>query len=153
MKTVKLTSAFATLSLVLFMSFASIANSGNLKSGDLTRTGKKSLDIPNTSAIDFSYLRFDVNKFINENNETDLIHSSLDYLRFDVNNFASKSETIEMELPAANEFEYLHFNVDNFIESNPSDMIDLPVNEFDYLRFDVNNYSTPGVIDELPVTE
>jgi hypothetical protein len=119
----------------------------------LTRTGKKSLDIPNTSANDFSYLRFDVNKFINENNETDLIHSSLDYLRFDVNNFASKSETVEMELPAANEFEHLRFNVDSFIESNSKDLTDLPVNEFDYLRFDVNNYTTPGVIDELPVTE
>jgi hypothetical protein len=153
MKTVKLTSAITTLSLVLFMSFASIANSSNLKFGDFSRTGKKSLEITNTSANDFSYLRFDVNKFINENNETDLIHSSLDYLRFDVNDFVSKSETIEMELPAANEFEYLRFNVTNFTESNSNDMIDLPVNEFDYLRFDVNNYSTPGVIDELPVTE
>lgn len=153
MKTVKLTSAIATLSLVLFMSLASIANSSNLKSADLTRTGKKILDITNTSANDFSYLRFDVNKFINENNETDLIHNSMDYLRFDVYNFAGKSETVEMELPAANELDYLHFNVNNFIESNPNDLIDLPVNEFDYLRFDVNNYSAPGVIDELPVTE
>jgi hypothetical protein len=153
MKTVKLTSALVTLTLMLFMSFASIANSGNLKSGDLARTGKKSLDITNTSANDFSYLRFDVNKFINENNETDLIHSSLDYLRFDVNDFVSKNETVDMELPAANDCEYLRFNVSNFTESNPNETIDLPVNEFDYLHFDVNNYSIPGVIDELPVTE
>jgi lipopolysaccharide export LptBFGC system permease protein LptF len=155
MKTVKLTSAIATFSLVLFMSLASIANSGNLMSGDMTRSGKKNLDITNTSDKDFSYLRFDVNKFIKENDETDLIHNSLDYLRFDVNDFASKSETIEMELPAANDFEYLRFNVTNFTESNPNDIIDLPVNEFDYLRFDVSNYTAHGesVNDELPVTE
>jgi len=137
------------------MSLASIANSDNLKTGDLTRSGKKSLDITNTSNNDFSYLRFDVNKFINENNETDLIHSALDYLRFDVNDFVNKSETVDMELPAAIEFEYLRFNATNFTENNPNEMIDLPLNEFDYLRFDVNNYTTPGtsVIDELPVTE
>ena len=150
MKTVKLTSAFATLSLVLFMSFASIANSD-----DLTRTGKKSLDIPNTSANDFSYLRFDVNKFINENNETDLIHSSLDYLRFDVNNFVNENKTMEMELPAANEFDYLRFDVNNFVDSNPIEMSELPANEYDYLRFDVNNFvsQSESAIDELPVTE
>jgi len=153
MKTVKLTSAIAILSLVWFMSLTSVANKGILNSGDLAKLGKKSLDITNTSDNDFSYLRFDVNKFINENNETDLIHSSLDYLRFDVNNFVIKSETKEMELPAANEFEYLRFNVSNFTENNTNDIIDLPVNDFDYLRFDVNNYSTPGVIDELPLTE
>ena len=155
MKTVKLTSALATLSLVLFMSLASIANSGNLKSGDLTRSGKKSLVVMNTSDNDFSYLRFDVNKYINENDETDLIHNSLDYLRFDVNNFVSNSETGEIELPAANDFEYLRFNVNNFYESNPDNMIEMPVNEFDHLRFDVNYYTAMGVstIDELPETE
>lgn len=155
MKTLKLTLALATLSFVLLMTSASIANTGNVNSGDLIRTGNKSLVVANTSENDFSYLRFDVNKYISENDETDLIHNSLDYLRFDVNYFVNKNEIEEIELPAANDFEYLHFNVNNFIESSTENMVELPVNEFDYLRFDVNKYTASGVstIDELPVTE
>lgn len=126
MKTVKLTSAIATLSLVLFISFASIADSS-----DLTMSVKKSFDITNTSDQNFSYLRFNVN----------------DYL--------SKGELTEMELPAANEFEYLRFDVNNFTVSNLINLIDLPVNELEYLRFDLYNYTTPVtcMIDELPITE
>lgn len=126
MKTVKLATTVATLCLVLFISFASIADSS-----DLTLPFKKSLDITNTSDQNFSYLRFNVNDFL------------------------SKSELPEMELPAANEFEYLHFYVNNFTESNPIDAIDLPKNEFEYLRFDVYKYATPGtsMLGELPVTE
>ena len=126
MKTVKLTSAVTTLILVLFMSYASIADSGDLKTSI-----KKNLDITNTSDQNFSYLRFNLN----------------DYL--------SKGELTEMELPSANEFEYLRFNVNNFTESNPIDVIDLPVNEFEYLHFNVYNYTIQGMcmIDELPVTQ
>lgn len=126
MKTVNIATTVATLSLVLFISFASIADSG-----DMTMSVKKSIDITNTSDQNFSYLRFNVNDFL------------------------SKSELAEMELPAANEFEYLRFDVKNFTESNPIDLIDLPVNEFEYLRPDVYNYTTPGtsMIDELPETE
>lgn len=125
MKIVKLKSAVATFSLVLFISFASIADSGDLP----TSIGKNQ-DITNT---------FD---------------QSLSYLRFNVNDFVSKSILAEMGLPAANEFEYLRFDVHNFTESNPIDVIDLPVNEFEYLRFDLYNYTIQGMcmINELPVT-
>jgi hypothetical protein len=126
MKIVKLTSAVATLSIVLFVTVVSIADSG-----DQPKSIKKSQDITNTSDQNFSYLHFNVN----------------DFLR--------KGELAEMELPVANEFEYLRFDVNNFTESNPIDAIDLPVNEFEYLRFDVYNYSIQGMcmIDELPVKE
>jgi len=131
MKTVKITSAIAALSLVFFMSLTSIANSGITYSGDLTKSGDKSLNISVVSEKDYSYLRFDVDNYIN----------------------ANESEAIE--LPVANEFEYLRFDVNNFTESNTDSMSDLPLNEFDYLRFDVNNFAVTGnsVIDVLPVTE
>jgi hypothetical protein len=60
-----------------------------------------------------------------------------------------------MELPNAYEFKYLRFDVNNFTQNYPLDLIDLPLNEFGYLRFDVYNYTTQGtsMIDELPVTE
>jgi hypothetical protein len=126
MKTEKLISAVATLSLVLFISFASIADSGNL-----IGTVKKSLDITNTSDQSFNYLRFHVNDFV------------------------SKSEHEEMELPAATEFQYLRFDVNNFTKSNPIDLIDMPVNDFEYLRLGMYNYTTKdtSMIDELPETE
>lgn len=143
------------LSLMLFMSLASFANSGTSNSGDLTKSGTKSLAISDASDMDYNYLRFDVNKYSSENEEADLINSSLDYLRFDVNNFISENETEVLELPAANEFESLRFDVNNFTEINPDNTIELPVNEFAYLHFDVNNFTTPGIgiIDELPETE
>jgi hypothetical protein len=60
-------------------------------------------------------------------------------------------------LPAANEFEYLRFDVNSFIEGNSESMTELPVNELDCLRFDVNhftaNVNVKGVIDELPLKE
>ena len=126
MTRVKLTSAVATFSLVLFISFASIAGSG-----DLARSIKKGQELTIPSGQNFSYLRFNVNDFL------------------------SKSELAEMGLSAANEFENLRFDMNNFTDSIPFDLIDLPVNEFEYLRFDVYNYTTPGssIIDELPVTE
>jgi hypothetical protein len=155
MNTSKLISAIATLSLVLFMSVASTANSGIFYSGDLTKSGDKSLSISSASEMDYSYLRFDVSKYINKDETAEIKHSSLDYLRFDVNDFINETDDEAMELPLANEFEYLRFYVDNFTESNTDSIIELPVNEFDYLHFYVNNFITAGnnVIDEMPVTE
>ena len=155
MKTSKLTSAIATLSLVLFMSVASIANSITFNSGDLPKSGDKNMPVANTTEKDLSYLRFDVNKYVNENETAEVTYSSLDYLRFDVNEFIDETDAEAMELPMANEFEYLRFDVNNFTESYADSTIELPVNEFDYLRFDANNFSAAGnnAIDELPVTE
>jgi hypothetical protein len=129
MNTSKFTSAITTLSLVLFMSIASIADANTLYSGDLSKSGDKSVSVTTTAEKDLNYLRFDVNKYVNENETAEVAHSSLDYLRFDVNTFINESDAAAMELPVAN--------------------------EFDYLRFDVNNFTTAGnnAIDELPVTE
>jgi len=152
MNTSKLTSAIATLSLVLFMSIASIANSTIFYSGDLAKSGNKSLSATNITEQDFGYLRFDVNKYVNENETVEVKHSLLDYLRFDVADFMNETEASEMP---SDEFDYLRFDVNNFIENNIENTIELPVNEFDYLRFDVNNFtpSASSVIDELPINE
>lgn len=81
----------------------------------------------------FEYLRFDVNKYMNENTDesyTELPDDNMDYLRFDVNYFT---------------------------EQNPVDMNELPVNEFDYLRFNVNDFyktaQSEDEIGELPSEE
>lgn len=155
MKKSILTSAIATLSLVLFMSITSLANCGISNSGDLTKSGTRSLSVSGTSDMDFGHLRFDVNKYVTENNESDLVYNSLNYLRFDVNNFINENSAESMELPLLNEFETLRFDVNNFTESNPVTMTELPANEFDCLHFDINNFSANdnGQIDELPVTE
>jgi hypothetical protein len=131
MKTVKITTAIATFSLVFFMSLTSIANCGTTYSGDLIKSGDKSLNISGASEKDYSYLRFDAGNYIN----------------------ANESEAIE--LPLANEFEYLRFDVNKFTESIPERPTDLPVNEFNYLRFDVNNFTATvnSIIDVLPLTE
>jgi len=155
MKTVKLISAIATLSLVLFMPMASIANSAALNTGDLPKSDSRNLNISTSTEKDFSYLRFDANKYINEKEEADAIDNSLEYLRFDVNDFMSANTSEASELPVADEFEYLRFDVNNFTEINSEASTELPVTEYNYLCFDVNNFfsSNNSVLDELPVTE
>jgi len=152
MNTSKFTSAIATLSLVLFMSIASIANSNIFYSGDLPKSADKTMSVTAASEKDLSYLRFDVNKYVNENETAEVTHSSLDYLRFDVAEYINETEVSEMP---SNEFGYLRFDANNFTESYTDIMTELPVNEFDFLRFDVNNFTTTGnsVIDELPINE
>ncbi|MFZ4549812.1 MAG: hypothetical protein ACOYN4_20355 [Bacteroidales bacterium] len=149
MKTSKFTSALATLSLVIFMSTGSIANSNMISSGDLLKSGNKNLSETNSFEKDFSYLRFDVSKFANENEETVLASTSFDYLRFDVNNFIAETEM--SELPVNNEFEYLRFDANNFTATDS--LIELPVSGFDYLRFDVNNFAGNNSINDLPEAE
>jgi hypothetical protein len=155
MKTAKFTSAIATFSLVLFMSLASIANTGTSSTGDLPRSGEKSLAISVTSEKEYSYLRFDANKYSNENADAVAILSSLEYLRFDANNFILANESELVELPMANDFEYLRFDVNSLAGTNADAILELPVNEYDYLRFNATDFvsSGNGVIDELPVTE
>lgn len=155
MKTAKLTTVLATLSLVLFMSVSSIANSGRSNTGDTPKSCTKSLAFSTASERDFSYLRFDVNKYVNENEEADAIYNSLDYLRFDVNNFLYENESEVIELSVANELDYLRFDVNNFAKGNAGAITELPVNELDYLRFDVAGFISLNnrVIDELPETE
>jgi hypothetical protein len=155
MKTSKLTTAIATVSLVLFMSIATIANSSIFYSGDLSKSGDKSVSVTNTSEKDLSYLRFDVNKYVNETKVAEVTHSSLDYLRFDVYNYIEKKNSESIEMPVTKEFDYMRFDVNNYTNSDTDSIIELPVIEFDYLRFDVNNFTTTGnsVIDKLPINE
>jgi hypothetical protein len=152
MNTSKLISAIATLSLVLFMSIASTANSGIFYSGDLPKSGDKGMSVANTIDKDLSYLRFDVNKYVNETEAAEVTPISLDYLRFDVTDFMNETEVSEMP---SNELNYLRFDVNNFIENYTDNTIELQVNDLNYLRFDVNNYTSAGnsVIDELPINE
>jgi hypothetical protein len=151
MKTSKFTSAIATLSLVIFMSTGSIANSNNKCTGDILKSGVKNILGANSSEKDFSYLRFDVAKYTNENEESVLANTSFDYLRFDVDNFIAETEV--SELPLNNEFEYLRFDANNFTANDS--LIELPDSGFDYLRFDVNNYNNPttNTISDLPEAE
>jgi hypothetical protein len=153
MKTVKLTSVIATLNLVFFMSIASLANTGTSNSGDLTKSDNKNLSNLNSSEKDYSYLRFDVNKYVNENESAEMNTGSFDYLRFNVESFVTENETGTMELPVANEFEYLRFDVNNFTETYAGSTTELPVDEFEYLRFDVNKYTAAGnnTMEELPL--
>jgi len=62
-----------------------------------------------------------------------------DYLKFDVNNYITTNESEITDLPAS-ELEYLRFDVNMYIEQNPVSLEEMPADEFDYLRFDVNKY-------------
>jgi hypothetical protein len=163
MKTSKIITSFATLNLVLFISVSSIAKPFTRCEGDIVKTGvKKQIELAKSSIREngtsvsseneFSNLRFDVNKFINESEVAELTNTITETLRFNVSKFIN-TNTGSSELPVANEFDYLRFDVSNFI--NSSDLSEMPVNEYDYLRFDVNKYSmeTPVFIDQLPVEQ
>jgi hypothetical protein len=152
MKTAKIYTAITILSFVLFFSLGSSANSGISNTGDLPKSGTKNVLVPNTANAELNYLRFDVNKYINESEEDEFINNAVDYLHFDVTNFIDESEAEITELPVSSEFEYLRFDVNNFIPTYSGNLDELPANEFDYLRFDVNNFETPA-IEELPIAE
>ena len=117
------------------------------------------------SAADLSYLKFDVDGYMNENEMVTEAYAwnSFDYLKFDVNNYTAADEAVSyeaIELPA-NDFEYLKFNVNKFIpgdESNPAEITELPVDETSYMKFDVGKFMTDddsnsSEISELSVDE
>ena len=157
MKTLKNITTVATLSLILFLS-SSIANSATLTTGDIVKTSAKKQISAAEAAIskitaavetEFSYLRFDVNKFNIENVSAELPASPVDYLRFDVKSFSTANEIEITELPSNIEFEYLRFDVTDYEVLNSGDINEFPANEFEYLRFDVNNYSDSEYTDIL----
>ena len=124
MKTLKIITTISTLSLILFLSSTSIAKPVTVHTGDIVKTSaKKQISAAETAIskmtaaveTEFSYLRFDVNKYVNENETAEVTHSSLDYLRFDVTDFMNETEVSEMP---SNEFNYLRCDVNNFIENN-----------------------------------
>jgi hypothetical protein len=159
MKTSRIITTVSSLSLVLFLSFASIANQMAVRSGEIEKTTVKNQISANECSFakmvetEFTYLRFDVSKFNTENVSEELPAKSADYLRFNVNNFISDNETMITEMPESNEFNYLHFDVTSFTDKNANDLTEMPACEFDYLRFDVKSFAdaNTGEIDELPV--
>jgi hypothetical protein len=162
MKTKTLYTTFLTLSLVIFAATTGISNPENNYTGDIlkkndtkTASVNKAGTVSDNVSDEFSYLRFDVNVYINENAETELPVDLLNYLRFDVNSYVESGASEIMEMPVSNEFEYLRFDVNEFMNGNSSEPDEMPVNEFDYLRFDVSKFAGPAesVIGELPVTE
>jgi hypothetical protein len=159
MKTSRIITTVSSLSLVLFLSFASIANQLAVRNGEIEKTTVKNqvsaIECSLTKMVEteFNYLRFDVNKFNTESFSAELPAKSTDYLRFDVNNFISDNETMITEMPESDEFNYLHFDVTSYTNNNANDLTEMPACEFDYLRFDVNTFAkaNTGEIDELPV--
>lgn len=119
---------------------------------------------------DFSYLKFDVNYFIQEdansaNDITSPVNTSsetLDYLKFDVSKYESEKATAsydDTELPA-DHAGYLKFNVNHYSSKvqNSVDSEEMPSDEFSHLKFKVENYTSetnenPGYYDSVPAAE
>jgi hypothetical protein len=79
--------------------------------------------------------------------------TEFNYLRFDVDNFISESAV--SELPAWST-DYLRFDVNNFIDANETEITEIPAStEFNYLHFDVNTFTskTNTNFNEMPVNE
>ncbi len=161
-KTMKTSHIIITLASMFVLSGIAIANSQNIISltgkgaeefnqitntvtnedGDNVTTEKrkpKSNTLDNSNPIpsmeaDFSYLKFDVSKYITEGVENEI-----------------------SELPESS-FDYLKFDVNTFTESNSISLDELPANEFEYLQFNVNDFYTPGFsskdnLGEMPEAE
>jgi hypothetical protein len=162
MKTTKIITNLATLNLVLFISLASTANSNNHSGDNEITTLKNKVSVAKSTSLEvvspadsenvFSYLRFDVNKYVGGSEISATTSFTLDNLRFDVNRFVGLNETELTEMPSISDFEYLRFDVNEYQVCNSVD--ELPLNELDYLRFDVNRFSALSTIetDELPAS-
>jgi hypothetical protein len=105
MKISKTITTFSALNLALFISLSAKAVTYSVPTGDIEKTtvknqvsaaANKMNDMDETR---FDYLRFDVNKFIVQNETEELPLNSLDYLRFDVNKFVGNTESEITELP------------------------------------------------------
>lgn len=167
MKTTTLNKTLVSLNIVLLMSIAALAHPMAKHTGDLPKTsGEKTVAaaISFVSAIapnlavekHLSYLRFDVNDYIAENEPVVIKHTSLDYLRFDVDNYASADETSITEMPESNSLGYLRFDADNFIETEGTGITGMPeADGLSYLRFDANNFVEKGAnnLIDLPTNE
>lgn len=163
MKTPKLYVALLSISMIIFSLTGTMANPAGKITGDILKKADKNNLTGNNSRVlhaaksfseDFSYLRFDVNDYSKETNETELLFGIYDYLYFDVNNFTETSGIEITDLPVSNEFENLRFDANYYISASEEIISEMPVaTEFDYLRFDATLYSTDLPVDELPVTE
>ena len=147
MKTNTFITTIFTFCLVIFASASGISNPVNNFTGDNLKKNESKVVSTDANEVvsartdnDFSYLRFDVNDYSNENAEIELPIISFDYLRFDVNNYVESNSSELLELPLDSNLDYLRFDVNKFVRNNSNDQDEMPVNEFNYLRFDVNNF-------------
>jgi len=138
MKTTKITTTLASLTMIFFMSTSSFANTYSHYSGDGEKTSENTRISAAKNNIDAAISTTTHDEFIQ--------------LRFDVKNFVNADKSEISEMPSADEFKYLRFDVNNFSGSNSGEVSDMPENEFDYLRFDVNKFESENIIstNELP---
>lgn len=73
-----------------------------------------------------------------------LIPENFNYLKFNINDYTRYTEVSSFEdfdLPE-NDFGYLRFDVDNYIDpiAGSPEYIELPADDYSYLKFDVNVY-------------
>ncbi|NVO19122.1 MAG: hypothetical protein HXX13_05445 [Bacteroidetes bacterium] len=113
---------------------------GILPDGNSLLNTLKPLNFTNSSLLDSSSL--------------ETIEKDYSYLRFNVENYMDETSIEDMELPVS-EYKNLKFDVTQLEETNPKGLEELPDDSFNYLRFDINKFSNQenGSIDELPVAE
>ncbi len=155
MKTTKITRTLSIVSLILFLAISALANLNKIYSGgQMTSFDKKEVvnlkattdeTTPATSDSKLNYLRFDVNKYMNENEGTEILNNEMNYLRFDASKFMNTDDLNDM--PASTEFSYLRFDVNKF--ANDSNLTELPQKDFSYLRFDVSSFTQMNSGDSI----
>ena len=166
MKASKFSAILSTIIIVIFLSLSGIANPAIGLDGDVLRKSadknateevKKAAALSTISTEnEFSYLRFDVNKFSSNNVDEEVPDNSLEYLRFDVSKFVNTKSSGISEMPVSSEFDYLRFDVNNYTDANPTENLEMHFSsEFDYLRFEVNKYASPdtAALDEMPLNK
>jgi hypothetical protein len=134
------------------------------------RETEAGISIPVIPAEDFSYLKFDVTDYLEtesaNTNETEIlpevIEADYSYLKFNISEYsdleltgseitelpAIENNSISTPEPFVNEFEYLRFDVNDYlsnIEMETDEIGELPLvsvttNGFSYLKFDVTKY-------------
>ena len=156
MKTTKFITTITTLTFIFFMSVTSIANSFTTGDGGKTSASRISVlkDMISdaaasaTAETEFSNLRFDVNRFINDGAEAEMISELQNQVRFDVNSYSVNIPS-DNELPAVTDFGYLRFDASAYSNADISEM---PASEYNYLKFDVNSFAAhnPVPADVMP---
>jgi len=117
------------------------------------RKKEASINIPVIPAEDYSYLKFDVNDYLEaeivNTDEAEILPEAMEadysYLKFNVSDYTDSELT-------GDEITELPINENNTTISLP----ETSVNEFEYLRFNVNDYINKNAtgnteIDELPL--
>lgn len=90
------------------------------------RSGYKTDDATADSKAEFSHLRFDVASYVRESEIAEQTMSLVNRLRFDVTNFINDGKSDISEMPVANEFEYLRFDVSKFAGENRVSNVEMP---------------------------